>query len=77
MLREMLRQLPDLAKRLEPRVTVEELERGAGAQTDTVAVLEMQRAKQDVRQLSKERKQREGKKHASIPLVGNESKRTD
>jgi hypothetical protein len=53
MLREMLRQLPDLAKRLKPRVTVEELERGAGAQTDTVAVLEMQRAKQDVRKLSR------------------------
>jgi transposase InsO family protein len=43
---EILRQLPDLARDLKEGVTVEELQRQACAQTDTMAAREMQKAKQ-------------------------------
>ena len=43
---EILRQLPDLARQLQPGVTVDELERQARAQTDTSAAEGMQKAKQ-------------------------------
>jgi hypothetical protein len=42
---EILRQLPDLAKYLKTGVTIQNLERRAGAQTDTAAAAEMQQAK--------------------------------
>ena len=42
---EILRQLPDLAGRLKAGVTIQELERRAGALTDTAAATEMQQAK--------------------------------
>jgi transposase InsO family protein len=42
---EILRQLPDLAKHLKDEVTIEKLERRAGAKTDTKAAEEMQEAK--------------------------------
>jgi len=43
--REILRPLPDLARRLKPGVTIEELDRQARARTDTQAAVEMQEAK--------------------------------
>ena len=43
---EILRQLPGLASHLKERVTIEQLERRARAQSDTAAAEEMQRAKQ-------------------------------
>jgi hypothetical protein len=42
---EILRQLPDLAKRLKPGTTQGDLERQAGAESDTAAALRMQEAK--------------------------------
>jgi len=42
---EILRQLPNLATYLKDDVTIQDLERRAGAQTDTAAATEMQRAK--------------------------------
>jgi hypothetical protein len=42
---EILRQLPDLAKRLQPGTTQGDLERQAGAESDTAAALRMQEAK--------------------------------
>jgi hypothetical protein len=42
---EILRQLPDLAKRLKDGVTIQDLERRAKAQSDTAAATEMQQAK--------------------------------
>jgi hypothetical protein len=42
---EVLRQLPDLARHLRPEVTVSELERMAGAESDTEAARNMQAAK--------------------------------
>jgi transposase InsO family protein len=42
---EILRQLPDLAKCLKAGVTIRDLERRAGEQTDTAAAAEMQQAK--------------------------------
>jgi len=42
---EILRPLPDLARRLKPGVTIEELDRQARARTDTQAAVEMQEAK--------------------------------
>jgi transposase InsO family protein len=51
---EILRQLPDLARRLQPGTTQADLEQRAGAESDTVAALRMQAAKQklfaDIRQ---------------------------
>jgi hypothetical protein len=41
----VLRQLPGLAGYLKPDLTVEELERRAGTQTDTGAAIRMQEAK--------------------------------
>src|SRR5450432_3231142 len=43
---EILRPLPELAKYLKEDVTIRELEQRAGAQSDTAAAAEMQRAKQ-------------------------------
>ena len=43
---EILRQLPGLAGHLKVDVTIQDLERQAGAQSDTVAAREMQAAKQ-------------------------------
>jgi transposase InsO family protein len=43
---EILRQLPGLASHLKPDVTIRDLEREAGAQTDNTAAEEMQKAKQ-------------------------------
>jgi transposase InsO family protein len=43
---EILRQLPDLARHLQDGVTVEDLQRQAGAQTDMIAAQAMQTAKQ-------------------------------
>jgi hypothetical protein len=43
---EILRELPELAKYLKEDVTIQELERRAGAQSDTAAAAEMQGAKQ-------------------------------
>jgi hypothetical protein len=43
---EILRQLPGLAGHLKAGVTIEELERRAGLQTDSVAAGQMQKAKQ-------------------------------
>jgi len=43
---EILRQLPGLAGHLKPGVTIQELEKKAGVQTDTQAAEEMQKAKQ-------------------------------
>ena len=42
---EILRQLPDLARRLQPGTTQADLEKLAGAESDTVAALRMQEAK--------------------------------
>jgi transposase InsO family protein len=42
---EILRQLPDLARQLQPGVTVQQLDREARAKTDTQAAIEMQEAK--------------------------------
>lgn len=42
---EILRQLPDLARQLRPGITIQDLERQAGAESDTVAARQMQRAK--------------------------------
>lgn len=42
---EILRQLPDLARQLRPGITIQDLERQAGAESDTVAARHMQRAK--------------------------------
>jgi hypothetical protein len=43
---EILRQLPDLARRLRPGLAVQDLERQARAQTDSQAAVQMQQAKQ-------------------------------
>jgi hypothetical protein len=43
---EILRQLPDLARRLRPGTTPADLEKLAGAESDTAAALRMQEAKQ-------------------------------
>ena len=43
---EILRQLPDLARHLKADVTIQDLERRAGVQSDTAAAAEMQQAKQ-------------------------------
>jgi hypothetical protein len=42
---EILRQLPEVAKYLKEDVTIQDLERRAGAQSDTAAAVEMQEAK--------------------------------
>jgi hypothetical protein len=45
---EILRQLPDLVRDLKPGVTIDELERRAGAKTDMAAAAEMQQAKHEL-----------------------------
>ena len=42
---EILRQIPDLARRLKPGTTQADLEKQAGAESDTTAALRMQEAK--------------------------------
>src|ERR1051326_2893510 len=45
---EILRQLPDLARRLQPGTTQADLEKMAGAESDTAAALRMQEAKRNL-----------------------------